>query len=164
LSAGYTPLRADEVRKTNYIVVDILRSILSADLALCDLSGRNPNVLFELGIRQSFNLPCFLIKDVSTERIFDIQGLRHIEYDQTLRVDSVNKSLKEMVKGIKETAAATNEDVNSLISLLGVHPAKLPARKDLTEEGSLIISALTDLRKRIGDLEAAGLHALNIRS
>ena len=54
-AAGFRPTRADEVQATNYIVVDILRKILDAEMMICDLSSRNPNVLYELGIRQAFN-------------------------------------------------------------------------------------------------------------
>jgi hypothetical protein len=64
--AGYNPFRADQVNKTNYIVIDILQRLVSADMVLCDISGRNPNVLYELGIRQAFNKPSVLIKDELT--------------------------------------------------------------------------------------------------
>ncbi len=83
-NTGFKPVRADEVQVTNYIVVDILRRILDADMVVCDLSGRNANVLYELGIRQAFNRPVTLIRDSRTPTIFDIQGLRDLEYDETL--------------------------------------------------------------------------------
>src|SRR5690606_2614334 len=87
--AGVTPLRADEVKSTNFIVLDILQRIVQMPIAICDLSGRNPNVLYELGIRQAFNLPVVLIQDKRTDRIFDIQGIRTVSYDDNLRVDVV---------------------------------------------------------------------------
>ena len=61
--AGFTPIRADEVAKTNYIIIDILRKIIESDLVLCRHSASNPNVLYELGIRQAFNKPVTLVKD-----------------------------------------------------------------------------------------------------
>ena len=61
--AGFVANRADKSNKTNYIVIDILRQIINSDMAICDLSSRNSNVFFELGLRQAFNLKTVLIKD-----------------------------------------------------------------------------------------------------
>ena len=46
--AGFVPIRADDENKTNYIVIDIIKKIIEADIVLCDLSAKNPNVLYEL--------------------------------------------------------------------------------------------------------------------
>jgi len=48
--AGFQAIRGDEVKETNLIHLDILKKLLEAPMAICDLSSRNPNVLFELGI------------------------------------------------------------------------------------------------------------------
>lgn len=61
IEAGFEPMRADDTSKANFIVVDILKQILESDMAICDLSSRNPNVFYELGIRQAFNLNSCLI-------------------------------------------------------------------------------------------------------
>ena len=53
LVAGFEPLRADDVKTTNYIALDIIKQIISCDMAICDLSSQNPNVLYEVGIRQA---------------------------------------------------------------------------------------------------------------
>jgi len=117
--AGFTPIRADEIMSTNYNALDIIKHIISTEMAICDLSSRNPNVLYELGIRQAFNLPVTLVKDTKTNRVFDIQGFRDIEYDETLRIDNVQVTVDELSEVIKNTYNNTNE-VNSLVSLLGI--------------------------------------------
>jgi len=45
--AGVRAVRADDVRETNLIHLDVLRRLVDSPVVLCDLSGRNPNVLFE---------------------------------------------------------------------------------------------------------------------
>ena len=104
IKAGFKAIRADDVQKTNIIIVDVLQKILSAEMSICDLSSRNPNVLYELGIRQAFGLPITLIKDNKTPRIFDIQGIRDLEYDENLRVDIIEEtaSSSERVEVLKE--------------------------------------------------------------
>ena len=155
--AGYLPVRADDVGSSNYIIIDILHKILDSDLVLCDLSGRNPNVLYELGIRQAFNLPTVLIKDIKTNKIFDIQGLRYTEYNQTLRVDEVVRDIALLQKSLSETAMANGTDVNSLIQLLAVQPATRPSSVEVSGETSVILSALKDLASRISSLEHSSL-------
>jgi len=76
--AGFISLRSDEVQRTNFIVIDILRRLFESSIALCDLSSRNPNVLYELGIRHSFNLPVTVIRkrdEYSTSKIFGMLSM-----------------------------------------------------------------------------------------
>ena len=71
--AGYTPKRADDDKSSSMIQVNIIQDIIESPMAVCDLSSRNPNVLFELGIRQAFDLPVVLVQEEGTPRIFDIK-------------------------------------------------------------------------------------------
>ena len=152
-AAGLQAKRADEVKNTNYIVIDILKRIIDSDIVICDLSSKNPNVLYELGIRQAFNLPSTLIKDNKTERIFDIQGIRTIDYDGSLRIDSVQKDIISIKTTLEETLENIGKDVNSLIQLLGIHPAELGKRTEISNETSLILDALRDVSQRITRIE-----------
>ncbi|NVN61920.1 hypothetical protein FGL97_01475 [Pseudomonas putida] len=153
IAAGYTAHRADFVAASNYIIIDILKKIIESDIVICDLSGRNPNVLYELGVRQAFNLPTVLIKDTITSRIFDIQGLRTTEYSHTLRIDEVQADLSKIALALSETAAAPN-DINSMIQLLGTQPAQLPHKIEVSEDTSLILASLNDISSRISNLES----------
>ena len=152
IKAGFKPIRADEEVKTNYIVVDIIRKILDSEMVLCDLSAKNPNVLYELGLRQAFNRKVVLIKDKKTNRIFDIQGLRTIDYDENLRIDEVNKSIDQLSKTLGETHQSEGE-INSLIQLLSLKPAELPTQINLSQESSLILDTLNDISNRMRKLE-----------
>ncbi|MBA1196027.1 hypothetical protein G7011_02785 [Pseudomonas plecoglossicida] len=151
--AGYTAQRADFVAASNYIIIDILKKIIESDIVICDLSGRNPNVLYELGVRQAFNLPTVLIKDSITARIFDIQGLRTTEYSHTLRIDEVQEDISKIALALTETAGAPN-DINSMIQLLGTQPAQLPHKIEVSEDTSLILASLNDISSRISSLES----------
>ena len=151
-NTGFKPVRADEVQVTNYIVVDILRRILDADMVVCDLSGRNANVLYELGIRQEFNRPVTLIRDSRTPRIFDIQGLRDLEYDETLRIDKINSAVESLTNLLKNTSKLSEGDVNSIIQLLGVKPAQVSS-VEVSKDTSLVLNAISDISKRISRLE-----------
>ena len=153
ITAGYEPVRADDVQRTNVIVVDVLRKTVESDMAVCDLSSRNPNVLFELGIRQAFNKPVTLIKDLITERVFDIAGIRTHDYDHSLRVDTTEAARSQLSEAIISTASRPTGDVNSLLELLAVVPAEIPRNVEVTEGNRLIMSVLQDIRDRMATLE-----------
>lgn len=151
--AGFNPVRADDILNTNYIAIDIVRRIISCDMAICDLSSRNPNVFYELGIRQSFNLPVTLIRDSITDRVFDIQGFRDIEYDEGLRIDNVESAINLIAETMANTYKCKGTEINSLVSLLSIHPAKISTTLEISKETELILSSLQTLSSRLSQIE-----------
>lgn len=130
--AGYQAIRADEIKATNLIHLDILKKLIDAPLAICDLSTRNPNVLFELGIRQAFDRPVVLMQEIGTQKIFDIAPLRYLEYSKDMRYHDVLHSQGELKDAIIATAAADGEagNVNSIVKLLALNiSAEIPKLK-----------------------------------
>lgn len=84
-AANYEPNRADETKASNLIQIDILKKLIDAPIVVCNLSTRNPNVLFELGIRQAFDKPVVLIQEIDTLPIFDISSLRYVNYSRDMK-------------------------------------------------------------------------------
>jgi hypothetical protein len=159
--AGFEPSRADETAQTNHIMLDVLRKTVESEMVLCDLSGRNPNVLYELGIRQAFNKPVTLVKDRQTSRVFDVDGLRTLEYDSSLRIDVAALDKARIVESLKGTAAPKTGDVNSLVDLLGVAPAKIAQPVELSERDTLLLNALRDIGQRLTSLEDRQRHGVS---
>jgi len=149
--AGFIPIRADDVKTTNYIALDIVKQIIQSDMAICDLSGQNPNVLYEVGIRQAFDLPVTFMKDYCTKRIFDIQGFRDVAYDETLRIDSVEKSINELAITLTNTFENKGE-VNSLVKLLGIKAAQA-SEISISQDTELILEAIKALGSRVANVE-----------
>lgn len=134
--AGFKPMRADDVRQTNFIHLDILQKLIDSPMALCDLSSRNPNVLFELGLRQAFDKPTVLVQEVDTPKIFDITPLRVTDYRRELKYREVLEDQISIAEAIIATKEATDKSdgMNSLIKLLSLtSPASL---KDVTDKDS----------------------------
>ncbi|HHQ5792251.1 TPA: hypothetical protein ACSRG3_000545 [Klebsiella pneumoniae] len=148
-TAGFKTVRADEVNNSNLIVLDILKRIVESDIAICDLSGRNPNVMYELGLRQAFNKKTVLIKDDRTISPFDVQAFRYCEYDSSLRIDNAFNNIKSLEKAIISTFEADTNDVNSIVQLLRIEPAKVGEKTQLSKQDTLIFETLNQILNRI---------------
>jgi hypothetical protein len=153
VAAGFEPIRGDEVKGTNYIAIDILQRILKSDMVVCDLSGRNANVMYELGVRQAFDLPVALLKDKKTDRIFDIQGLRTLDYTESLRVDSVARDIQALSQTISATGQLESHEINSLVRLLGVKKATLGTPTEVSQDTALLLASLKDISTRLSAVE-----------
>ncbi|UNZ52619.1 hypothetical protein [Agrobacterium tumefaciens] len=126
--AGYECVLATSTGSAHMIQLEVVTKIATAPLCICDLSTNNPNVLFEYGLRQAFDLPTVLIKDDKTRRIFDLSGFRDIEYDHTLRIANILAARKNIVKAIDDTVdgAEDGQQVFSLVKLMNLTKAALP--------------------------------------
>lgn len=81
--AGFEPVIP--IAKGSHLIHDvIIRQLSECDMVLCDLSGHNPNVFFELGVRTSLNLPIALIHDGEAKLPFDTSGINTPSYRPTL--------------------------------------------------------------------------------
>lgn len=151
IKAGYQPIRADDTKASNMIMFDILKKIVECDMAICDLSSRNANVFYELGLRQAFNKKTILITDNLLPTPFDISAFRYVSYSHTLRVDTVDREIPSIVNMLKETENQPDDDVNSIIKLLQIQPTKVE-RIDLNKEESVLYEMLLNLQKQISEL------------
>lgn len=147
--ANFRPIRADEITNTNFIVLDILRRIVECDIAICDLSSRNPNVMYELGLRQAFNKKTVLIKDNITTNPFDVQGFRYCEYDNSLRIDCAHNNVIAIAKALTATHSASSEEVNSIVQLLRIEPAQIGERTQLSDQNTVILDAIKELATKL---------------
>ena len=147
----YIATRADEVKETNLIHLDILKKLIDAPIAICDLSTRNPNVLFELGIRQAFDKPVVLIKEKGTPKIFDIAPLRYLEYSKDMRYHEVIETQNKLCEAINATKGAETEagNINSIVKLMALSsPALMPNLDNNNKE----LLSLDVVRSQISDL------------
>lgn len=134
--SSFTPIRADEVKQTNLIHLDILQKLIDSPMAICDLSSRNPNVLFELGLRQAFDKPTVLVQENGTPKIFDIAPLRYTEYRRELRYREVLEDqilIAEAIVATRDTTAK-GDGVNSIVRILSL--AKPATLKEVAEGDS----------------------------
>lgn len=156
--AKFRAIRADDIKESNLIHLDILEKLLDAPMAVCDLSSRNPNVLFELALRQAFDKPVALIREVGTPDVFDIGPLRYTEYRKERIYDEVLEDQQKIADAIRDTsvAHANGEGVNSIVKLLALGRAALPTVTGGEASAELNRIMLSEIEKLRGEIR--GLH------
>ena len=95
--------RADEIITPNPIIEDIVKAIEDASIIIADISGKNANVFYELGMSHMLkqNQTIIITKDDYKHTPFDIQHFRIIRYENTISgKEKYEKELRTMLKNI----------------------------------------------------------------
>lgn len=102
-AAGLDPHRADDLFRPSTIVNDIWSYTKRAKVLLADLTGKNPNVFYELGLAHALAKPVILIAESMDDIPFDLRALRIILYDKNahdwgqLLGQKIESSLREVL-------------------------------------------------------------------
>jgi hypothetical protein len=79
--AGFEPCRADELFSTGSVIEQIWNEIKKADVILAELTGKNANVFYELGLAHALRKPVVFLSSDINDVPFDLRHLRVILYD-----------------------------------------------------------------------------------
>jgi hypothetical protein len=104
-AAGVRPVRGDDLFSPTDILEDIWQSLNAADFVIADITGRNPNVLYELGIAHTLAKPVLILSKEAADIPIDLATRRVILYGQ--KADAWREDLARM---IQEAIAKVVED------------------------------------------------------
>jgi hypothetical protein len=93
--------RADDIARPGMIDSQVITQMLEADLVIADLTGRNPNAYYELGIRHLFHKPIIHMMKDGEDLPFDVAPFRTIvfSYDTTPDITDAKKVLRKYIAG-----------------------------------------------------------------
>lgn len=77
---GYEVKRADDFWLNHQVMEDIIQLITSSRIIICDLSRKNPNVFYELGLAHALGKDVILITQNEEDVPFDLKQFRYIFY------------------------------------------------------------------------------------
>jgi len=99
---NFTCIRTDELHGGGHIIEDILENIAKAEIILADVTGRNANVFYELGIAHTVkDIEKVLILTQNIDEVpFDLKQFRCITYEKT--VDGLSTLEAALDSTIKE--------------------------------------------------------------
>ena len=116
----YRIVRADDIKESGQILNHIVKNIYDANIIIADLTGLNPNVMYELGISHCFKKPIIsFISPPSFQLPFDLRSMRTIYYE-AFDVASVKKAREEFRKYVD---SIQNGEVDNPVSAAFRHYA-----------------------------------------
>ncbi|WP_294349387.1 hypothetical protein [uncultured Sphingobacterium sp.] len=78
---GFNCIRGDEKNFKSDIFPEILKIIVKSRLIIANVNGRNPNVMYELGIAQALDKPVLLLSREPENLPIDIKSKRFLIYN-----------------------------------------------------------------------------------
>ena len=108
---------------------EIVREIVESEVAIFDLSGNNANAAYGLVIRHALGLPFILVKDTKSVLGFSTPELDVIEYDESLRIDTVQKTTDVLSEALTK-AVEKRKEKHEMLHRLGIRvgsPGHSPA-------------------------------------
>jgi hypothetical protein len=79
-TVGLRCLRADDIWENPSVIQDVVSLIDQSNIVICDCTGRNPNVFYEIGIAHTLGRDVILITQVKEDIPFDLSHLRFVQY------------------------------------------------------------------------------------
>lgn len=100
---GLNCRRVDQIYNNAPIIDDIIDVIDRAAVVICDLTGKNPNVLYETGISHALGREVIILaQNISEDVPFDLRHLRCIQYRGANQVgrDQLRETLALTIRSV----------------------------------------------------------------
>lgn len=117
----------------------IVNNVYGSEIIVCDVSHKNPNVMFELGLRLAFDKAVVIVKDDKTDYSFDTGIIEHIEYPRDLRFTKIEVFKRKLQDKVTSTYLSSLEDGYSpFLKNFGQFRVSKIDNKDVTPSDYLI--------------------------
>lgn len=130
-------LRADEVFTDQPIISDIWEQIQKAELIVADLTGRNPNVLYELGLCHALCKRVVLVTQKLSDVPFDLKHLRVVIYKPS--IGGTEQLLSDLTQALVSLRALGSPEQHEL------RPIAIPARDRIDHSLSMVFDQVAEL-------------------
>ena len=142
---------AHEIADSGSITRQVIEHLAYDQLVVANLTGLNPNVMYELAVRHSARLPVVSLALDGTSLPFDIHDERTIFYTDDMR------GAEELKPRLKELAAAALEDVEPDNPVYRAKNYKLIRETaPVGDRDALILERLDGMESRLGQQGRGG--------
>src|SRR5690606_31279670 len=141
-------------RSTLFPYTTLFRSIV-----VCDVSGKNPNVMFELGMRLAFDKATVIIKDDKTDYSFDTGVIEHLGYPRDLRFHKILEFKENLKKKLISTFEKSKSDPNysTFLKNFGEYKIAHLQEKEVSSD-NYILNSLEEIRYEMRRLRNSQIH------
>lgn len=148
---GFQPKRADSLFRPTPIIRDIWEYINYSKILIADITGLNPNVMYELGLAHAITKPVIIISDLIENVPFDLRYLRILIYNTkkpnwaTDLKTKIKNSISEIVESPTDSILSAFLDIKPQIKKTDEISAELIEIKQLIRSQ---LSNLSDEKPR----------------
>ena len=148
--AGFTPQMVCEAEDIGIIQKRIIQNLYTNPIVVCDFSSKNPNVMFELGMRLAFDKPTIIVKDDKTDYSFDTSVIEHLEYPRDLRFPSIVEFERQLSEKIEGTYKAATNDTkySTFLKNFGTFTIPILNTQQISKE-EYIIEQIQDIKRML---------------
>ncbi len=156
--AGFEPNLVSETNEVALIHKTIVENLYKNPIVVCDISGRNPNVMFELGVRLTFDKATVITKDDKTAYPFDTSAIEYIEYPSDLRFGRIVEFQSKLAAKIAATykKAITDKDYSPFLKHFGEFTVPKISEKEVPVQ-EYILSELRLIREELRRTDRAAV-------
>lgn len=150
---------AGEEDNQQNILADIIMPIYNADIVLADLTGLNPNVMYELGIAHSFNKKTIVItRDNLSTLPFDLKQYRAKDYSTHFKkFNELVAYLEKNLNGAIDGSVIFSNPVSDFLDKNQLNPETLFKQEkhslDITDSEKGFIDFLADIEDNEKQME-----------
>jgi len=149
-SCGYVATRADEIEQPGIITSQVVQRVVEDPLVIADLTGKNPNVFYELAKRHAIRKPLVQMIQKGEQIPFDVAGLRTIYVDHQ-DLDSVEIAKDEIISQIgalESNPADMETPISVSLELQILRQSENPEDRGI----GVIISEMSNLRRSVSSV------------
>jgi hypothetical protein len=153
--AGFEPNIVSNAEEVTFIHKTIIQNVYDNPIVVCDVSGKNPNVMFELGMRLAFDKPTIVVKDDKTTYSFDTSAIEHLEYPRDLRFNTIVDFKEKLREKIKATYSKATSDPSytTFLKHFGEFTIAKLDKKEVPSQ-QFVLEELKNIRLQLNTLQA----------
>jgi hypothetical protein len=140
--------RADKLSHPGLIDAQVIQKLLTAELVVADLTGLNPNVFYEIGIRHMAQKPINHMHEVGQRIPFDVSLYRSISYSR-IRPKDLTAARGQLEKMVEHALAADYQVENPVTNARG----RFSLEQHATPEQQVLIDQIRGVEQRLANLE-----------
>jgi hypothetical protein len=134
---GYSCTRAETSRGS--LIASIVEGLVEADLVIADVTDRNPNVFYELGVRHSLRRGTIIVSQGTDHVPSDLRGYWFLPYGlRPAEVTKFKADIKRIVAEFEEQPERSDSPVSDYLDREQISSSRQVNRDNIKKIGALL--------------------------
>lgn len=131
------------------IASQVIQYVVEAPLVVADLTGRNPNVFYELALRHALRKPLVQLIQKGEEIPFDVAGTRtiYIDHRDLATAATAREKIIEQINAIHDGTSDVETPISVSMDLQLLRQSGKPQERSLAELRATVVDMQTNLSK-----------------